>query len=165
MIRTYYSVAYSFWSKWYWTAAFQWRLKFSSSFTLEPLNDPSTLLSFTANTMYSFGDDVYLSLYLRYCNLPSWPLPAKLCFFLFEERDFGSIDKFDTCWWFLRVQNHQYSVFEQLVLLVSLASSFCLLRSGGKSQSRAASLSLCQRTTCILYDYYYYSMSAGKMPL
>ena len=64
MIRTYYSVAYSFWSKWYWTAAFQWRLKFSSSFTLEPLNDPSTLLSFTANTMYSFGDDVYLSLSL-----------------------------------------------------------------------------------------------------
>ena len=44
------------------TAAFQWRLKFSSSFTLEPLNDPSTLLSFAANTMYSFGDDVYLSL-------------------------------------------------------------------------------------------------------
>ena len=91
MIRTYYSVAYSFWSKWYWTAAFQWRLKFSSSFTLEPLNDPSTLLSFTANTMYSFGDDVYLSLYLRYCNLPSWPLPAKLCFFCLKKEILGQL--------------------------------------------------------------------------
>ena len=167
MIRTYYSVAYSFWSKWYWTAAFQWRLKFSSSFTLEPLNDPSTLLSFTANTMYSFGDDVYLSLSLsEILQFTILTFAGKTLLFLFEERDFGSIDKFDTCWWFLRGQNHQYSVFEELVLLVSLASSFCLLRSGGKSQSRAASLSLCQRTTCILYDYYYYySMSAGKMPL
>lgn len=92
MIRTYYSVAYSFWSKWYWTAAFQWRLKFSSSFTLEPLNDPSTLLSFTANTMYSFGDDVYLSLYLRYCNLPTWPLPAKLChFFCLKKEILGQL--------------------------------------------------------------------------
>ena len=35
--------------------------------------------------------------------------------------------------------------------------------SGGKSQSRAASLSLCQRTTCILYYDYY--ECAGKMPL
>ena len=33
------------------TAAFQWRLKFSSSFTLELLNDPSTLLRFAANTI------------------------------------------------------------------------------------------------------------------
>ena len=73
-------------------------MKFSSSFTLEPLNDPSTLLSFTANTMYSFGDDVYLSLSLsEILQFTILTFAGKTLLFLFEERDFGSIDKFDTC--------------------------------------------------------------------
>ena len=164
MIRTYYSVAYSFWSKWYWLQHSNGDWNSPPRLHLNHSMSPSTLLRFAANTIGRLCTHLvmmFISLccadiaiyFDRWLASKSYILSAAglvrnrhhLIGSLPDGTNLPLDDKVDLgtasiqCFW---------------ARATCFTSPPFVCWAGGKSQSRAASLSLCQRTTCILYDCY-----------